>query len=353
MAAATSKAGKVLLTVLFMLFFIASGHLLMVALNALDHQVSAGTYARQGVPGLWRGDESLARALKELQKKIHTSQQRESWQRAQRELHQTGTFHFTMRQVSPFLVATSLGLFLLGLGLLVASKWFEGETKQVLVGLFAGQFLWIGAVEYGLTIASRMLGVAKGLEFSQERIVGRFGEYVLLKHTWGLVLVLAAYLLFLEASRCPFFLLFRRHLRLMHGALATGRVDNYAPRVAFQYSAILWTFYVYLLLAYDPRIFGIRSWFTRASFFVFLATSGYLLMRLGSQPSFPAALRYAIGTTVVLWNVVEILAKWNIYREPWLVLQPGTALVFFGGLALGTWLVVREIRRSSEDGARA
>ena len=343
------SAGRMALVLLFMLVFIAAGHLLMVALNALDDRLSADQYARPGVAAIWRGDWSLAEELRRLEPKARSHQEKEALRRAREKLAATGSLDIHMRPVSPFLVAISLGLFLVGLGMLVASRWTASETKQVLVGLFAGQFLWIGAVEYGLMIGSRLLGVAKGLEFYQGRIVGRFGEYVLLKHTWGLVLVMAVYLLFLEASRCPFFLWFRRHLRLMRGPLATGKVYNYAPRVAFQYAAILWAFYVYLLLAYDERIFGVWSWFTKASFFLFLASSGYLLLRLARQPTFPAALRYSIGASIIVWNVVEITAKWGIYQEPWTLLRPETFVVFFGGLAVGTWLVIRELRRPSVD----
>lgn len=133
----------------------------------------------------------------------------------------------------------------------------------------------------------------------------------------------------------------------MRGAVATGRIDNFAPRTAFQYVTIVWALYVVLLWAYDPTVFGVDGVFTHALFFGSLATAGYLLLRLYRQQSMGAAVRYAIGTAIVSWTPIEIAAKWGLFNEPWLILNPLTAAAFFGGAALGTWLVIREIRRST------
>jgi hypothetical protein len=48
---------------------------------------------------------------------------------------------------------------------------------------------------------------------------------------------------------------------------------------------------------------------------------------------------------MVLWNDVEIMAKWGYFKEPWLILKPLNALIFFGGLILGTVLVMGRIKR--------
>ena len=135
----------------------------------------------------------------------------------------------------------------------------------------------------------------------------------------------------------------------MKGPIASGRIDNYAPRVAFFYTTVMWFFYVLLLLGYDENIFGVYSWFTYAVFFFSFIFTGYLFLRLITQPSMGATLRYAIPTTMVLWNDVEIMAKWGYFKEPWLIFKPLNALIFFGGLILGTILVLKRIKKQHKE----
>jgi hypothetical protein len=44
---------------------------------------------------------------------------------------------------------------------------------------------------------------------------------------------------------------------------------------------------------------------------------------------------------IVVWTPIEIAGKWGVLRQPWIMLRPVTLLTFFGGLALGTWLLWR------------
>jgi hypothetical protein len=49
---------------------------------------------------------------------------------------------------------------------------------------------------------------------------------------------------------------------------------------------------------------------------------------------------------IVAWTPLEIAGKWNLFTQPWLLLQSSSFLVFFGGLAVGTLLLVRAQRRA-------
>jgi len=331
----------------FVFATLAAGHLLMVAINTADDSVSHKVYGNRGVEARWFGDRAMLAKLEHLRDKHTIETDSHIIAEATETLRDNGVFSFFMLPVSPFIIATSFTLIVIGFVLLVISRHVQSDAAQSVLGVFSGLLLWTGGAEYGLMIASRVLGVAKSFDLNGQRIVGAFGEYVLLKHTWGILAIVAVYLLFLETSRCPFFLWFRRHLSLMRGAIATGRIDNFAPRTAFHYVTVMWTFYVLLLWAYDETVFGVYSWLTYAIFFGSFASTGYLLLRLFRQKTMGGALRYAIGTAIICWNTVEIAAKWNLFREPWLIFTPLTATVFFGGVALGTWLVVRELRRDA------
>jgi hypothetical protein len=149
------------------------------------------------------------------------------------------------------------------------------------------------------------------------------------------------YLLFLESSRCPIFLWWRKRVPTMRGAMAHGRIDNYGPRGAFQYATTVWGFYLLLLWAYDEHVAGVYSIFTRTLLFASIAGALFCVRRLHQQTGWGPAIRYAVGAMIVVWTPIEIAGKWGVLREPWLLFQPRSAIVFFGGLALGTWMLWR------------
>jgi hypothetical protein len=50
---------------------------------------------------------------------------------------------------------------------------------------------------------------------------------------------------------------------------------------------------------------------------------------------------------IMVWTPLEIAGKWGVFRQPWLLLKPEALVVFFGGLALGTWALLRAQRRNA------
>jgi hypothetical protein len=107
----------------------------------------------------------------------------------------------------------------------------------------------------------------------------------------------------------------------------------------------VWGFYLLLLWAYDERVMGVYSLATKALLALSIAGAIYCVRRLHQQPGWGAAVRYAIGAMIVVWTPVEIASKWGLMREPWLLLRPETLLIFFGGLAAGTWALWSAQRR--------
>ncbi len=326
--AAVFRAGAALL---FVMASLAAGHLLMVAVNAADAAVSAEQYQSMGIVARWFGDGPLDAELSELGSVAIGGG--------------TAVPTIHMLPVSPFLVAAALGLTALGFCILLFSRFIADDGLQSLLGVLGGLFLWTGAVEYGLVVASRLLGIAKGLSMHGDQVIGVAGEYVLLKHTWGILLILCVYLTFAESNRCNVFLWLRRRVPLMRGPLASGHITNYGPRTAFQYIMIIWTFYVLLLWLYDETLFGAQSLATRLVMVGSLAGAVFLTWRTVRRPTWGHTLRYAIGTAVVAWTPIEISAKWGLFEEPWLILNPQTAVLFFGGLCASGVLVAREILR--------
>ena len=196
---------RTVLTSVFVLFMLAAAHLFMVVINAAEHayvapQPSAGLSARMF------SDRPMTEEIEAALAKAKTPENEAVLQSALVRAEAGETIELHTLPVTRFLVYTTLGLTLLGGLLLWVTSRLKSDAAQSIVGIFAGNLLWTGGIEYGLTLASRSLGVGKTVGVVDGQLVAIYGEYVLLKHTWGVLVIVMAYLLFLESSRCPIFL---------------------------------------------------------------------------------------------------------------------------------------------------
>jgi hypothetical protein len=332
------------LTAAFVLLMLASAHLFMVVINATESAVASPQPAA-GIEARMFTDRPMTEEIQAAIKKAKSPEKRQVLQTALASAQAGHPVVLRTLPVTPFLVWTTLGLTLLGGLLLWYTSRLKGDAAQSIVGIFGGNLLWTGGVEYGLTIAARSLGIGKTIGVVDGQVVAIYGEYVLLKYTWGVLALVLVYLLFLESSRCPVFLWWRKNVPTMRGKIVTGRIDNYGPRSGFQYATTVWGFYLLLLWAYDERVFGVFSIVTKSIMLLSIAGSIYCVWRLHQQTSWGSSVRYAVGAMITVWTPIEIAGKWGLLREPWLLLKPEALVVFFGGLALGTWGLWRSLRR--------
>jgi len=212
-----------------------------------------------------------------------------------------------------FMFWSALVLALCGVILIYITRFNKTDTWQSMNGALGGMLFWTGGVEYGLIFCSRRLEITT--------LNGTAPEYRLMESTWPFILAIFLYLLFHEDIRCNFIIFLRRKLSLMKGPISEGRIRNYGPRTAFEMILVLWTFYVLLLLAYDESIFGAHHLITYLIFILSLGCGIYLLYKLIKIKEMGKAIRYAIPTAIVFWNGVEILAKWKVFKEPWITLN--------------------------------
>jgi hypothetical protein len=334
------------------LFMLGAAHLFMVAINAAEQAVEAPR-PEAGQSARMFSDEPMIAEIEGALSTASTETERQVLEGALAKAKAGEEVELRTLPVTPFLVYVALGLSALGLGLIWLTVFFKSDAAQSIVGVFGGNLIWTGAIEYGLIMASRSLGIGKTVGVIDGQLVAIYGEYVLLKHTWGGLILILVYLMFLESSRCPLFLWWRKRVPMMRGPVVSGRIDNYGPRTAFQYATTVWGFYLLLLWAYDESVFGVHHWVTKAILFASVAGSIYCLRRLHQHTGWGPAVRYAIGAMIVVWTPVEIFAKWGVMREPWLLLEPSTAALFFGGLALGTWALWRAQQRFRNAARRA
>jgi len=229
------------------------------------------------------------------------------------------------------------GCAIVGLVVLYLTRFFSSDGWQSFIGCLAGLSVWF-AWEYSLMYGASRLGVTYTWN-------GSYPEYRMMTWTYMMFVMVFTYLLFQESVRCNFIFFLRRTFRLMRGPVATGKVYNYGPRTFFEYIMVTWCFYILLMLAYDEELLGVYSWFTYLLFFTSFSVFFYLTYKLLGYDRFGANLRYAIPTVTILWNDVEILAKWGMLKEPWVHINWPIMSVIIGGFAISTWLIVRDLRK--------
>ena len=189
------------------------------------------------------------------------------------------------------------------------------ELPATLLGFAGGSLVWDGWVEFAFHFYARHLNVAPLIENGE--IVTK-QEYLVLPSSIGVLFATLLFFYFNKDTRCNFFLWFQRNLRMNPGEPASARGRNIASIVAMETIYITWFFYIMLLVLYDKSIAGDRHPATYAALFGTLVWSVFLLTRLVRFARMAPALRYAIPTAIVSWNVVEILGRWNMFTEIWI-----------------------------------
>lgn len=232
-----------------------------------------------------------------------------------------------------YMVHAAVLLVILGILITVATRWVASEGWQTLMGALGGVFMWTGGAEYGFVFAAH--------RFHVPAVGTTKGEYMLMEYTWGILIPATVYILFQESVRCSPVLWLRRKLHLMRKSIAAGPIHNYGPRVAFEMTMVLWFCYVVMLIAYD---IGIHSWATYALFVIALGGGSYALYQLYHKPAWGIAIRYAIPTVIIVWIDVEILGKWGVYTEPWIVLNKPIMISILLAFAFAAYLLIDNLR---------
>lgn len=234
---------------------------------------------------------------------------------------------------------------IVGFLLILSTRFMKNDGWQSFFGVLGGNSLWI-TFEYGLIYGAERLGVTYAYN-------GSYPEYRIMQWTVGLLIMVFVYLLFQESVRCNFICYLRKKLHLMRGVLATGRIDNYGPRTAFEYIATTWFFYVLLLFAYDEQLFGAHGKFTYGVFYCSFAVSFYLAYKLLNYDKAGPNIRYAIPTVMIFWNDIEILAKWGMLKEPWVHINWPIMFAIISGFVISSYLIVKDIKARREEAEKA
>ena len=209
--------------------------------------------------------------------------------------------------------ATMLGL--LGVVLLLFSLKYKKESTQTFLGLFAGLFIWTGFIEFSFVYYAQSLEISPLMENGE---VATKPEYLIMPSSIGLLIAATLYFFMDSKTRCNLFTSIRKWTGLNIPVSPVDKNKNFASITAIETVFVIWTFYILLLVVYDEKIFGSYHPATYVVMVGSLVWSGYLFLRLLKFAKLAPAIRYAIPTVVVFWNVIEILGRWNFFTEIWI-----------------------------------
>lgn len=188
-------------------------------------------------------------------------------------------------------------------------------TILTLLGLIAGILVWTGWIEFSFVWIAQKLEVSP---LMQDGEIATKPEYLLMPSSLGILGAVMLYFLFTN-TKCQWFVGLQKILNTRKQVQDTSKLTKPVAVVTFiETIMIIWTFYIVLLLVYDDAIAGDRHILTYLVAFGSLAWSGYLIMNLFKISKFDYSIRYAVPTVVIFWNFIEILGRWNFFKEIWI-----------------------------------
>ncbi len=209
------------------------------------------------------------------------------------------------------------GAFLLGLAGIVLTIWGlrKKETAATFMGLIGGLFVWTGWVEFCYVYFAQRYQVAPLIRDGE--IVTK-PEYLIMPSAAGIWAIIMMLYLFDKRSNCSFFVAIQKFFRMRYDNPAAPQKASHPAIVTFmEMNVLLLTSYMVLLFAYDDNFLGDRHPVTVFIAFASLAWSAWLFVRLLKIRQIGYAIRYAIPVVIIFWTFVEILGRWDIFKEIW------------------------------------
>jgi len=221
-----------------------------------------------------------------------------------------------------------VGVFLLVYSIRKTKK----ASTSTLLGLLAGIFVWTGWIEFSFVWVADKLNIPALYENGE---VVTKPEYLIMPSSIGLLGSFMLFYLFTK-NKCQFFNWFQRIFGLKEHIKADRIEKPVSITVFLETIMILWTFYILLLLVYDKDIAGDKHPMTYIVAFGSLFWSIYLFLNLIKIKTFDYAIRYAVPTVIIFWNFVEVMGRWDLFKEIWVhPFEHSLELIVLTALLLG------------------
>jgi hypothetical protein len=189
----------------------------------------------------------------------------------------------------------------------------KSENVATLLGFVGGSIIWLSWIEFSFVWVADDLSVPGVMWGAKETLP----EYRVMLSSVGVLMGSLLFFFYNRDTRCNAFMWLHRNLRLNPGERTSVANRNFASITAMETIYVTWFCYIWLLFLYNPDILGTDHWVTLATCAGFAIWAIYLIQRLWWFQRMAPALRYAIPTAIIAWNVNEILEKWGHLDEIW------------------------------------
>lgn len=205
-----------------------------------------------------------------------------------------------------------------GLAIVIAGVFVEGDTRQTLFGLIGGMLFWTGWVEFLFMYYANRYGTQPQIDPVTHEIVTR-PEYLILPASFGFWVITMTLYIFRTRTGCNFLNWWQR---LLFGK----RIDSIIPRTMTRHTSIvtflelnmiMWSSYLLLMFCYDNRFLGDSHPVTLFVGLGCLIGSFFIFAKQLRIKNWGANIRMAIAAVIVFWTPVEILGRNNILNEIW------------------------------------
>lgn len=203
-----------------------------------------------------------------------------------------------------------IGLILLIVGVINNYK----ASLATILGLLGGILVWTGWIEFSFVWIAEKLNISPLMENGE---VVTKPEYLVMLSSIGLLLTFIVLFMF-SRTKCTFFNWFQKVFKIKeHIKFSEINFKPLALTTFIEVIMIMWAFYIVLLVVYDNDIAGDRHPATYIVAGGSLIWSVYLIAKLIKINKFDYSIRYAIPTVIIFWNFVEILGRWDYFKEVW------------------------------------
>ena len=206
--------------------------------------------------------------------------------------------------------------FLIGaFGVLLMWKGFKrDEVTATLMGIMAGSLIWTGWAEEAFNGFAAALAIQpltwKGAPFFTPGLL-------MIEASVVPMLIMLILLGANKDTQCRMFLWFHRNLRITPDRRTPGYKRQFARVATMEYLFVVWFFYVFNILIFDPRVLGPDNPITFVLLAAILIWGCWLVWKLLQLRSPGIALRYAIPTVGCWWVLTESAAAMGLITEVW------------------------------------
>jgi len=243
-------------------------------------------------------------------------------------------------------VRVALSILVGAFGVWLMWKGFKrDETTASLMGILAGSLIWTGWAEEAFNGFGAILQVEPlmwnghplfnaGLQMIEASVVPMLIVLILLGAN--------------KDTQCRMFLWFHRNLRITPGKRTAGYQRQISRVTTIEYIFVVWFFYVFNIIIFDPRVLGPDSTVTMLLLAAVFLWGCWLLWKLTQLRSSGAALRYAIPTVGCWWVLTESAAAMGLITEVWVRPREYPLIMSIcGAICIALWFVYYRGRREN------